>query len=80
MSADDTLARMRRENTPPGRPEPLVHLLFGFATGEDARWATYAGYACTGDWSLETKLYQRTTDPARATCPGCKAMTAANLT
>lgn len=76
MSLDDTLARMRRAATPPGEPAPPVHLLFGYATGTDARWATYAGYACTGDWSLDTAVYQRTTKAELVTCPGCKAMTA----
>src|SRR4051812_27469124 len=73
MSLDDTLARMRQKATSPGAAEAPVHLLAGKATGEAARWATFAGYACTGDWSLTTALYQRTKNPDRVTCPDCLA-------
>lgn len=76
MSLADTLARMRREATPEGKPELFVHLLVGSYEGPNPlKEGLWAGFACdpTSSTGLHPPLFCRTTDPAVATCPACVA-------
>lgn len=66
MPLEDTLARMRRDRTSAGEPEPPVHLLVGTYDGPNPlKRGLWAGFAC--DMGGERGVRARYAVQARAT-------------